>query len=68
MIKIFFDQILFFGKKETPFEQCKEMLVIWTEEDPDASIENLKSILEELNFNEALVLVNDNSEKTEAKP
>ena len=56
-----FFQIIFFGKKPTPYEQCQEMLVIWTEEDPDASIENLKAILQELNYNEALELLNSNT-------
>ncbi|XP_008213700.1 THO complex subunit 1 isoform X2 [Nasonia vitripennis] len=59
------DEIVFFGKKQTPYEQCQEMLVIWTEEDPEASIEHLKSILQELNCTEALEVVNSNTVKTE---
>ncbi|OXU30033.1 hypothetical protein TSAR_017029 [Trichomalopsis sarcophagae] len=59
------DEIVFFGKKQTPYEQCQEMLVIWTEEDPEASIEHLKSILQELNCTEALEIVNSNTVKTE---
>jgi hypothetical protein len=37
------------------------MLIIWTEEDPDASIENLKSILQNLNYTEALEVLNTNT-------
>ena len=54
-------QIVFFGQKPTPYEQCQEMLIIWTEEDPDASLENLRSILEELNYTEALEILNTNT-------
>ncbi|XP_058804258.1 THO complex subunit 1 isoform X2 [Phymastichus coffea] len=54
------DEINFFGKKQTSLEQCREMLVIWTEEDPDASLENLKSILEGLNLIEAVEILNTN--------
>lgn len=42
------------------------MLAIWTEEDPDATIENLKSILKELNYNEALEVINNDSIKPES--
>ncbi|XP_011494195.1 PREDICTED: THO complex subunit 1 [Ceratosolen solmsi marchali] len=55
------DEIFFFAKKQTPYEQCQEMLIIWTEEDPDASIENLKSILHNLNYTEALEVLNTNT-------
>lgn len=41
------------------------MLVIWSEEDPEASIENLKSILQELNITSALEVLNENNIKTE---
>ncbi|XP_058804259.1 THO complex subunit 1 isoform X3 [Phymastichus coffea] len=47
-------------EKQTSLEQCREMLVIWTEEDPDASLENLKSILEGLNLIEAVEILNTN--------
>ncbi|XP_014227783.1 THO complex subunit 1 [Trichogramma pretiosum] len=55
------DEIAFFRKKTTPYEQCQEMLAIWTEEDPDASLENLKSILSELNHTEALAIIEADS-------
>lgn len=42
------------------------MLVIWTEEDPDASVENLRSILQDLEYTEALeILNNDNTTSPE---
>ncbi|KAJ8679200.1 hypothetical protein QAD02_014987 [Eretmocerus hayati] len=56
------EEIVFFGKKPTPLEQCQEMLVIWTEEDPDASPENLKSILQELEYTAALEILEANPE------
>ncbi|XP_076762177.1 THO complex 1-like protein Hpr1 isoform X2 [Xylocopa sonorina] len=48
------DEITFFQGKPTPYEQCKNMLDIWAEEDVDASMENLAYILEGLKFTEAL--------------
>ncbi|XP_078046919.1 THO complex 1-like protein Hpr1 isoform X2 [Augochlora pura] len=43
--------------KPTPYEQCKNMLEIWAEEDVDASMENLAYILEGLKFTEALAVL-----------
>lgn len=54
---IFFFQISFFQGKPTPYEQCKNMLEIWAEEDVDASMENLAYILEGLKFTEALAIL-----------
>ncbi|XP_031828862.1 THO complex 1-like protein Hpr1 isoform X2 [Nomia melanderi] len=48
------EEIIFFQSKSTPYEQCKNMLEIWAEEDVDASMENLAYILEGLKFTEAL--------------
>ncbi|CAD1478339.1 unnamed protein product, partial [Heterotrigona itama] len=48
------EEITFFQGKQTPYEQCKNMLEIWAEEDVDASMENLAYILEGLKFTEAL--------------
>lgn len=53
-----FSQISFFGKKPTPSESCKDMLVIWSEEDPEASVDNLRMILESLNLTEGLSVLN----------
>lgn len=41
------------------------MLTIWAEEDPEASIEHLKSILQESNHTEALDIVNSNTAEAE---
>ncbi|KAF3419839.1 hypothetical protein E2986_08178 [Frieseomelitta varia] len=49
--------ITFFQGKPTPYEQCKNMLEIWAEEDVDASMENLAYILEGLKFTEALAVL-----------
>ncbi|XP_076167472.1 THO complex 1-like protein Hpr1 isoform X4 [Ptiloglossa arizonensis] len=51
------DEITFFQGKPTPYEQCKNMLEIWAEEDVDASMENLAYILEGLKFTEALAVL-----------
>ncbi|XP_076669733.1 THO complex 1-like protein Hpr1 isoform X3 [Andrena cerasifolii] len=51
------DEIAFFQGKSTPYEQCKNMLEIWAEEDVDASMENLAYILEGLKFMEALAVL-----------
>ncbi|XP_076243312.1 THO complex 1-like protein Hpr1 isoform X2 [Calliopsis andreniformis] len=51
------DEIAFFQGKPTPYEQCKNMLEIWAEEDMDASMENLAYILEGLKFTEALAVL-----------
>ncbi|KOX72920.1 THO complex subunit 1 [Melipona quadrifasciata] len=50
-------KITFFQGKSTPYEQCKNMLEIWAEEDVDASMENLAYILEGLKFTEALAVL-----------
>lgn len=47
------DEIAFFQSKPTPYEQCKNMLEIWAEEDEDASVENLIYLLEGLKYTEA---------------
>ncbi|XP_076291727.1 THO complex 1-like protein Hpr1 isoform X2 [Lasioglossum baleicum] len=52
------EEITFFQGKPTPYEQCKNMLEIWAEEDVDASMENLAYILEGLKFTEALDVLN----------
>ncbi|XP_003701778.1 THO complex 1-like protein Hpr1 [Megachile rotundata] len=51
------EEITFFQGKPTPYEQCKNMLEIWAEEDVDASMENLAYILEGLKFTEALAVL-----------
>ncbi|CAK9799633.1 THO complex subunit 1 [Anthophora quadrimaculata] len=51
------EEITFFQSKPTPYEQCKNMLEIWAEEDVDASMENLAYILEGLKFTEALAVL-----------
>lgn len=51
------EEIAFFQSKPTPYEQCKNMLEIWAEEDEDASVENLAYILEGLNYTEALTVL-----------
>ncbi|XP_015518001.1 THO complex subunit 1 isoform X1 [Neodiprion pinetum] len=51
------NEIAFFQKKRTQYEQCKSMLEIWAEEDEDASIENLAYILEGLGFTEAVAVL-----------
>ncbi|XP_053981600.1 THO complex subunit 1 isoform X1 [Hylaeus volcanicus] len=51
------EEITFFQGKPTPYEQCKNMLEIWAEEDVDASMENLAYILEGLKFTEALSIL-----------
>ncbi|XP_053998974.1 THO complex subunit 1 isoform X2 [Hylaeus anthracinus] len=51
------EEITFFQGKPTPYEQCKNMLEIWAEEDVDASMENLAYILEGLKFTEALAIL-----------
>ncbi|CAK9814299.1 THO complex subunit 1 [Anthophora plagiata] len=51
------EEITFFQSKPTPYEQCKNMLEIWAEEDVDASMENLAYILEGLKFMEALAVL-----------
>ncbi|XP_014216979.1 THO complex subunit 1 [Copidosoma floridanum] len=54
------DEIVFFAKKQSTLEQCQEMLIIWTEEDPEASVGNLKAILEKLKYTKALEVLNAN--------
>ncbi|XP_017881073.1 THO complex subunit 1 isoform X2 [Ceratina calcarata] len=51
------DEISFFQGKPTPYEQCKNILEIWAEEDVDASVENLAYILEGLKLTEALAVL-----------
>ncbi|KZC13790.1 THO complex subunit 1 [Dufourea novaeangliae] len=51
------EEITFFHGKPTSYEQCKNMLEIWAEEDVDASMENLAYILEGLKFAEALAIL-----------
>lgn len=51
------DEIAFFQRKPTPYEQCKSMLEIWAEEDVDASIESLAYILQGLKCTEALAVL-----------
>lgn len=51
------DEIAFFQRKPTPYEQCKSMLEIWAEEDVDASMESLAYILQGLKCTEALAVL-----------
>ncbi|KAF3429661.1 hypothetical protein E2986_08414 [Frieseomelitta varia] len=51
------EMITFFQEKSTPYEQCKNMLEVWAEEDVGASMENLVYILEGLKFTEALAVL-----------
>lgn len=51
------EEISFFQGKPTPYEQCKNILEIWAEEDVDASVENLAYILEGLKLTEALAVL-----------
>ncbi|XP_043521441.1 THO complex subunit 1-like isoform X2 [Frieseomelitta varia] len=51
------EEITFFQGKPTPYEQCKNMLEIWAEEDVDASMENLVYILKGLKLTKALAVL-----------